>query len=85
MKMKVNDVPVHSCFLQGRTLRKKISENQVSTRNQLSGKVSTRKIKGNPDVEYTQCPLEMLGVGMRRHPEAVVEIGDGNPLKKRKK
>ena len=84
MKVRTSEIPVGSCFLQGRSVRKKTSDDKAAT-IKASGKVSTRKIKGDPEVEMTSCPLSMLGVGMRRHPETIVQIGDGNPLPRRKK
>lgn len=84
MKIRTSEVPVQSCFLQGRTLRKKVADDRAATRS-VSGKVSTKKIKGDPEVELVSCPLGMLGVGMRRHPEAIVQIGDGNPLRRNRK
>lgn len=84
MKIRTSEVPVQSCFMQGRTLRKKVADDKASTRSAM-GKVSTKKIKGDPEVDLVSCPLSMLGVGMRRHPETIVQIGDGNPLPRRKR
>lgn len=83
MKVRTSEVAVGSCFIQGRAVRKKTAEDKAAT-VKSSGKVSTRKIKGDPEVELTTCPLNMLGVGMRRHPETIVQIGDKNPLRRRK-
>ncbi len=82
MKVRVSDVPVFSCFLQGKTTKKKVSDDRATTIT--GGRVKTKKIKGDPEVTHVSCPLEMLGIGMPRHPEAVVEIGDGNPFRRRK-
>jgi hypothetical protein len=87
MKVKLTDVPVGSCYLNGRDqkIRKKLSEQKAAIVSD-AGKVSIRKTKGNPEVEMIEaCPLKYLGVGLRRHPDAVVEIGDGNILRKRRK
>lgn len=83
MKVRVSDVAVGQCFLQGRSVKKKVADDKASIVK--NGKVRSRKIKGDPEVEQTSCPLEMLGIGMSRHPEMVVEIGDGNPLKRRRR
>lgn len=83
MKVRTSEVPVGNCFLQGRVTRKKTDDDKALS-VKPSGKVSTRKIKGDPEVEMVSCPLSMLGLGMRRHPETIVQIGDGNPLRRRK-
>jgi hypothetical protein len=82
MKVRVSEVPVFSCFLQGKSTKKKVSDDRASTIKR--GRVRTGKIKGDPEVTHVSCPLEMLGIGMPRHPETVVEIGDGNPFRKRR-
>lgn len=82
MKVRVSDVPILSCFIQGKKEKKKVAEDKILTVSR--GKVSTRKLKGDPQVELTTCSLEMLGLGMAKHPETIVEIGDGNPLRRRK-
>ena len=84
MKIRTSEIPVGNCFLQGRVTRKKTDDDKALTLKKPSGKVSTRKIKGDPEVEMVHCPLEMLGLGMRRHPETIVQIGDGNPIRRRK-
>jgi hypothetical protein len=83
MKIRTSEVPVGSCFMQKNSLKKKVAENKATVRK-MSGKLSTRKIKGDPEVEQVTCPLEMLGVGMRRHPETMVEIGNTKPSKRKK-
>jgi hypothetical protein len=81
MKMYFKDLLVGSCFMDAKgDMKKKVSDGKASG-FQLNGKVSTRKVKGNPEVEQSSCELRFLGVGLRRHPEVVVEIGDGNPYK----
>lgn len=83
MKVRFGELPVGSCFMHGRSaLRKKVGDEKTAT-VRGNGKVSTRKMKGNPEVEPSPCPLKYLGVGLRRHPDAVVEIGDGNIVERR--
>jgi len=84
MKIRVHEVSVGGCFIQGKTVKKKVGDDRCAVVG-LSGRVSTRKLKGDPEVEMVTCPLKYLAVGLRRHPDAVVEIGDGNLLKGRKK
>ena len=83
MKVRLGEVMAGSCFFQGKKLKKMTDDGRVlSVKNK---KVSTRRVNGDPEVELTSCPLEMLGLGMPRHPETIVEIGDGNPLRKRRR
>lgn len=85
MKIRVHEIPVGSCFMgKNGQVKKKVSDDKCAVVS-MNGKVSTRKLKGDPEVESTACPLKYLAVGLRRHPDAVVEIGDGNILKGRKK
>lgn len=89
MKVKFTELPVGSCFIHGRGggalghggggMKKKVGEAKASS-VKANGRVSTRKVKGDPEVEPSPCPLRLLGVGLRRHPEGVVEIGDGDLL-----
>lgn len=87
MKIQLSGVPVNSCYMQGRgkAIKKKLEDGRAAIVTD-SGKVRYKKPKGDPEVEMIEsCPLRYLGVGLRRHPDAVVEIGDGNLLKRRKK
>ncbi len=86
MKMKFTDLAILSCFVgKNGDVKKKVSERKASAVKESSGKVSTRKVKGDPEVENVPCPLNLFGVGLRRHPERVIQIGDGNILERRKK
>ncbi len=80
MKMKFSDLPAGSCFTtkRGRTVRKKVDGSKVVTVTK-KGHVRTRAQKGDPTVATKGCPITFLGVGLRRHPEEVVEIGVGRP------
>lgn len=80
--MRFTDLPIGSCYLDPKKgdLRKKVGDKKLASVKD-SGKVKTRKVKGDPEVEMTSCPLRYLGVGLRRHPDMVVEIGDGNITK----
>lgn len=83
MKVRLSEVPVGSCFQHGKGTKKKIGDGKTASVG-LGGRVKTRAIKGDPEVEPVACPLKYLGVGLRRHPEGVIEIGDGNILKGKK-
>lgn len=86
MKIRLSEVPVFSCFVGKKAkIMKKIEDGKVMTVGPL-GRVSTKRTTGDPEVEMMEaCPLKYLGLGQRRHPDLVVEIGDGNILKKRKR
>lgn len=86
MKIRVNEVPVSSCFMdKNGKVKKKVSDDRCAAIGR-SGRVSMRKVKGDSEVEpISSCPLNLLAVGLRRHPDAVVEIGDGNLLKRKGK
>lgn len=85
MKVKFSGLSVGSCFTGGRGkgVRKKVEDAKYATVGRR-GKVRSRDQNGDPDVDAVPCPLRYIGVGMRGHPDAVVEIGDGNPNKKRR-
>lgn len=87
MKIRFTEIPLQGCFVDGKGReKKKIAENRMVDVGESDGKVRYRKVKGNPEVEpMDACPLRLLGVGLRRHPERVIEIGDGNVLERRKK
>lgn len=76
MKVTLSELPVGSCFLQGKgkTIKKKIEGEKTAT-VAMNGRVKTRKVRGNPQVEPVPCTLRLFGVGLRRHPDQVVEIG----------
>jgi hypothetical protein len=83
VKIKLSEVPVGSCYLKGKKTLKKVEDGRVASVG-LGGRVSMRPIKGDPEVDMIEaCPLKYLGVGLRRHPDAVVEIGDGDILKRK--
>lgn len=83
MKVRLSEIPVGSCYVQGRKgeTKKKVSDGKVASIGK-TGKVSTRKMRGDPEVEPSTCPLRYLGVGLRRHPDQVVEIGSTQPPKR---
>lgn len=84
MKIPLSHIPVGGCFLQGKKIRKKVGDDRVASFG-LGGRVKTRKTTANPDVEQASCPLRFLAVGLRRHPDVIVEIGDGDILKRERK
>lgn len=85
MKMKLSGLPIGSCFVgkNGET-KKKVGDKKIAKVHEMSGRVSTRKVKTDPEVEPAPCPLRYLGVGNRMNPEMLIQIGDGNLLKNRR-
>jgi hypothetical protein len=84
MKIKLSDLPILNCFVNSKgEMKKKVGDRKVAT-VAMSGRVKTRKVKGNPEVEPSPCSIRLFGVGLRRHPDIMVENGDGDLLKKRK-
>lgn len=84
MKVKLSSLPEFSCFGKKGSEKKKIEDGRVAAVGP-KGRVSIRKAKGDPEVEPISCPLKLFGVGHRRHPDVVVEIGDGNILSPKRK
>jgi hypothetical protein len=82
MKIRLSGIPVGTCFSDKHGERKKVAEKKIA-RVKANGRVCMRKIKGDPEVEPSPCSLRLFGVGLRRHPDIMVEVGDGNLLKKR--
>lgn len=78
MKMRLSDLPPGSCFKQGKAVKKKLSDGRVVTVSP-KGRVRVADPKGDPMVSSVSCELKFIGVGLRRHPEQVVEMGTGSP------
>jgi hypothetical protein len=76
MKMKFSEILSGSCFQRGKRggIRKKLPDGRVATVSK-TGKAKMRALKGDPEVETVSCPLNLLGVGLRKNPDAVIEIG----------
>jgi hypothetical protein len=83
MKVRFSELPVGSCFTgrDGRTVRKKVGDDRVLTVGR-GGRVRTRKQKGDPTVSTAGCSLRLIGTGLKKHPETVIEIGDRHPRKR---
>ncbi len=82
-KVKLSGVQAGQCFTQGRgrTIKKKAHDGRIVTINKKNGRVRLSAPKGDPSVSPMEsCPLKFIGVGMR-HPDSVVEIGDGRPTR----
>ncbi len=84
MKIRLSELPVGTCFLQGRKKKKKVDDDRIGFF--MGGhRARFRKIRGDPEVEQVPCDLRLFGLGLRRHPEVVIEIGHGNILDGRRK
>lgn len=83
MRIKLSGLPIGTCYTDRTGVMKKKIANRKIASVKLSGRVSTRKVKGDPEVEPSPCSLRLFGVGLRRHPDVMVEVGDGNLLKRR--
>lgn len=81
MKVKLSELPELSCFTtkngKGKKFKKAVDGRVISKGK--GGKARIRTPKGDPEVEQAACPLDMIGLGMRKHPDEVVEIGNGRP------
>lgn len=55
-------------------LRKKLSDGRIAE-VATDRRVRFRGERGDPLVEPVSCPLKYLGIGQRKHPEAVIEVG----------
>lgn len=86
MKVKFSDLPILSCFMgKNGEMKKKVAERKAATVGENDRRVRTRKVKGNPEVDECACSIGLFGVGLRRHPDMIVEIGDGNTMKRKNK
>jgi hypothetical protein len=78
LRARISELVPGTCFKQGKTLKKKLSDGRVVSVNP-KGKVRIAEPKGDPLVSSTKCDLVMLGLGLRKHPELMVEMGNGKP------
>jgi hypothetical protein len=78
VKKRLSELLPGSCFKQGRTLKKKLPDGRVVSVSP-KGKVRFAVPKGDPVVSSVSCDLKMLGLGLRKHPELMVEMGNGKP------
>ena len=78
MKAKLSDLAEGSCFTQGGRVKKKLADGRVVMVTP-AGKKRVRSPKGDPTVQIASCPLYLLGVGLRKTPGMIIEIGNGRP------
>lgn len=58
-------------------MKKKLSDGRVVSVSP-KGKVRTVTPKNDPMVSPTNCDIHLLGTGLRKHPELMIEMG-GRP------
>jgi hypothetical protein len=77
-KVRLSDIAPGTCFKQGKTEKKKLSDGRVVS---VDAKKRTRfsTPKNDPLVSVVSCNLSLIGTGLRKHPEYMVEMGSGRP------
>lgn len=78
MRGRISELAPGTCFKQGKTLKKKLPDGRVVSVSP-KGKVRIAEPKSDPVVSSVSCGLNMLGLGLRKHPELMVEMGNGKP------
>lgn len=78
MKARLSQLSPGDCFKQGRTVKKKLPDGSVVWATP-KGKVRIVTPKTDPVVSSVSCDLTMLGLGLRKHPEVMIEMGNGKP------
>lgn len=78
MKTRLSALRPGECFRQGKTLKKKLTEDTVVWATP-KGKVRTATPKNDPAVSAESCSLNLIGLGQRKHPELMIEMGSGKP------
>lgn len=75
MKLRFSQLAPGTCFRRG---KKGLEQKKLPDGRAVSvspkGRVSTRAVKGDPEVSTVACSLKLIGTGLR-HPETMVEIG----------
>lgn len=59
-------------------MKKKLADGRVVSVTK-KGKVRIVAPKTDPVVSAVSCDLHFLGLGLRKHPELMVELGNGRP------
>lgn len=78
MKGRISELSPGTCFKQGKTMKKKLADGRVVSVTK-KGKVRIVAPKTDPVVSAVSCDLHFLGLGLRKHPELMVELGNGRP------
>jgi len=78
VKRRLSDLRPGECFKQGKTLKKKLTEDTVVWATP-KGKVRTATPTSDPAVSVASCSLHLIGLGQRKHPELMIEMGNGKP------
>lgn len=77
-KVRLSELSPGTCFKQGKTEKKKLSDGRVVS---VDAKKRTRfsTPKNDPLVSVVSCNLSLIGTGLRKHPEFMVEMGSVRP------
>jgi hypothetical protein len=78
VKGRISELSPGTCFKQGKTMKKKLADGRVVSVT-AKGKVRIVAPKTDPVVSAVSCDLHFLGLGLRKHPELMVELGNGKP------
>jgi hypothetical protein len=78
--MRLSELSPGSCFKQGKSTKKKLSDGRIVSVSP-KGKVKIIVPKNDPLISSVSCDLQMLGLGLRKHPEFMVEMGNGRPTR----
>lgn len=78
MRGRISELSPGTCFKQGKTTKKKLPDGRVVSVN-AKGKVRIVTPKTDPVVTSVSCDLTMIGLGLRKHPELMIEMGNGRP------
>jgi hypothetical protein len=82
IRTKLSGVVPGQCYLRGRALRKKLGDGR-SAEVGRDQRVRVHAERGDPEVSVVPCPLKYVGVGLRGHPEKVVEMGCLKPRERK--
>lgn len=84
MKVKFSELAPGACYLHGKkgSVKKKVDSDRYVALG-AGGKVRKRKEWRDPDVDLIPCPLRLIGIGLRGHPAAIVEIGSSHARERR--
>ena len=77
-KVRLSELNPGTCFKHGKTEKKKLGDGRVvSVGTNRKPRYSTPK--NDPLVSVVSCNLSLIGTGLRKHPEYMVEMGSGKP------
>jgi hypothetical protein len=77
VKTKFSALESGKCFSRGRRggVWKKLPDGRMISVSKKTGKTLTRVVKKDPNITTVSCPLNLLGTGLSRVPDTLIEIG----------